>query len=61
MNRRSHSGQPGPVDCYSDLHSRELQSRAATIKCSGSSDVEVSASQQLNLDISGGGDVNHLK
>ena len=43
----------------SDLHSRGLQSRVATIKCSGSSDVEVSASQQLNVDISGSGDVSY--
>jgi hypothetical protein len=43
----------------SDLNSRELQSRVATIKCSGSADVEVSASEQLNVDISGSGDVSY--
>jgi hypothetical protein len=43
----------------SDLRSRELQSRVVTIECSGSSDVEVSASQQLNVDISGSGDVSY--
>jgi hypothetical protein len=43
----------------SDLRSRGLQSRVATIKCSGSSDVEVSASEQLNVEISGSGDVSY--
>ncbi len=43
----------------SDLSARELQSRVATIDCSGSSDVEVSVSQQLNVDISGSGDVSY--
>ena len=43
----------------SDLRARGLQSRVATIKCSGSSDVEVSVSEQLNVDISGSGDVSY--
>jgi hypothetical protein len=41
------------------LYSRDLQSRVATIDCSGSADVEVSVSEQLNVNISGSGDVSY--
>jgi hypothetical protein len=43
----------------SDLDAHELQTREAAIECSGSSDVEVRASQRLNVDISGSGDVSY--
>jgi hypothetical protein len=41
----------------SDLRARQLQSREATIECSGSADVEVSVRQRLNVNISGSGSV----
>ncbi len=41
------------------VYSRELQSRVATIDCSGSADFEVSVSEQLNVNISGSGDVSY--
>jgi hypothetical protein len=42
------------------LHSRGLQARVATVDCSGAADVEVNVSEQLSVDISGGGHVSYV-
>jgi hypothetical protein len=39
---------------------RDLASRIATIDCSGSSDIEVNASEQLNVNASGSSTVSHV-
>jgi hypothetical protein len=43
----------------SGFQARGLQSRVATIDCSGSSDVEVSVSEQLDVKVSGSADVSY--
>lgn len=43
-----------------NILARGLTSRIATIDCSGSSDIEVNASERLNVDASGSSTVRHL-
>ena len=43
-----------------NIFARGLASRVATVDCSGSSDIEVNASEQLNVDASGSSTVSHL-
>jgi hypothetical protein len=44
----------------SNIGALDLSSRTVTIDCSGSSNIEVNASEQLTIDISGSGTVSYL-
>jgi len=42
-----------------NLQALDLRTRVATITCSGSSDVDINVSEELNVDVSGSSDVRY--
>ncbi len=58
------TGQADTLFCdtsgSTNVHARDLATRTATVDCSGSSDIEVNASERLDVSASGSSTVSHV-